>query len=154
VNSVSAVVYGQPQPGGSKIPGRAKSGRLFTRDDNPKLKDWQRQVAQEVGRVVDGQPVLEGPLRLTLRFYLLRPKGHYGTGRNEGHVRPSAPAHPATRPDTTKLVRAVEDALTGIVWRDDAQVCEQAARKLYGEPARVELQVEPLGPLASSGSPT
>ena len=32
----------------------------------------------------------------TIRFYFDRPKSHYGTGRNEGIVRDSAPGYPVT----------------------------------------------------------
>jgi len=41
---------------------------------------------------------------------------------------------PASRPDLTKLIRSVEDALTGILWRDDAQVISQVALKRYAMP--------------------
>lgn len=44
-----------------------------------------------------------------------------------------------------KLARAAEDALTGILWRDDAQICDEVIRKRYGEPARVEIEVRTLG---------
>ena len=43
-----------------------------------------------------------------------------------------------------KLARAVEDALTGIVWRDDAQIVDEQLSKVYGEPARVEVDVAEL----------
>jgi Holliday junction resolvase RusA-like endonuclease len=35
----------------------------------------------------------------------------------------------------------LEDALRGVVFKDDAQICETLARKRYGEPARVEVKV-------------
>ena len=44
----------------------------------------------------------------------------------------------------TKLVRAVEDALTGLVWRDDAQVVVQTVRKRYGHPERAEVLVQEI----------
>ena len=40
-----------------------------------------------------------------------------------------------------KLTRAVEDALTGLVWRDDAQVVDEVLSKRYGAPERVEVRV-------------
>jgi Holliday junction resolvase RusA-like endonuclease len=36
-------------------------------------------------------------------------------------------------PDTSKLIRAVEDALTQVVYRDDSQVVELLALKHYAE---------------------
>ena len=71
---------------------------------------------------------LEQPLWVVFGFTFRRPKGHT---RKDGTLRKSAPLWPAVRPDTTKLVRAVEDALTGIVWADDALIVDQQACKTY-----------------------
>jgi Holliday junction resolvase RusA-like endonuclease len=46
-----------------------------------------------------------------------------------------------TRPDVLKLARAAEDALTGIVWRDDSQIVHETLAKVYGEPERLEVAV-------------
>jgi Holliday junction resolvase RusA-like endonuclease len=40
-----------------------------------------------------------------------------------------------------KLARAVEDALTGVVWRDDAEIVAEGLAKLYGTPERVEISI-------------
>ena len=55
------------------------------------------------------------------------------------------PAHTKT-PDIDKLLRAALDALTGVVWRDDAQVAEVSVRKMvaaYGEQTGVMVTVIP-----------
>lgn len=140
MKTIRFVVYGEAQPAGSKRAFVPKGWiRPVLTDANPKSKIWKEQVSREAARVAEGG-LLEGPLRLELAFYRPRPKGHFG----KSGVRPSAPTFPDTRPDTTKLVRGVEDALTGILWRDDSQVCEQLARKLYGEPSRVEVLIEEM----------
>jgi Holliday junction resolvase RusA-like endonuclease len=83
-------------------------------------------------------------VKLEVLFVLPRPKGHHGTGRNAGVPKASAPQWPTVKPDTTKLLRAVEDACTSILWRDDAQIVIQTACKVYGDPARCEITVRPL----------
>ena len=88
---------------------------------------------------------MDGPLRLTLTFFRTRPLGHYGTGRNAAQLKDRAPDKPTVRPDTVKLTRAVEDALTGVVWRDDSQVTTHLLKKRYGEFGRgycVEIVIE------------
>lgn len=76
-----------------------------------------------------GRALITGPVTLRVTFVRPRPAGHYGrTG-----LRPSAPAHPTVRPDLTKMLRALEDALTGVVWRDDAQVVHLDVVKAYGD---------------------
>jgi Holliday junction resolvase RusA-like endonuclease len=139
---VQFTVYGKPQPAGSKRAFVVK-GRAVVTDDNAKSKPWKQEVSGTALRAMSdaGVPWMEGPLGLTCVFYLARPKGHYGSGRNAAQVKESAPPFPVVKPDATKLVRGVEDALTGIVWKDDAQVVAQTVLKRYGEPERVEVTV-------------
>jgi Holliday junction resolvase RusA-like endonuclease len=54
------------------------------------------------------------------------------------------PAH-LTKPDASKLIRAVEDALTHVVYRDDAQVVELVVGKFYASmdaAPHVDIRVE------------
>ena len=39
--------------------------------------------------------------------------------------------------------KTAQDALNGIVFEDDAQICELVSRKRYGEP-RLVITIEPL----------
>jgi Holliday junction resolvase RusA-like endonuclease len=119
-------VPGIPRTAGSK---RAFviNGRAIVTEDNKRSKNWRAAVA-----LVANEHFLSpytGPLRATFTFHILRPKGHMG----KHGVRPSAPKYPAVRPDVSKTIRATEDALTGIAWKDDAQIVEQIAAKLYTE---------------------
>lgn len=137
-------VYGAAAPAGSK---RAvvnpSSGRAFVIDANKNVAAWKREVRQAAGEAFHGE-LYTGPVSVEFTFYRVRPKGHYGTGRNDGVLKASAPAYPTQAPDALKLARGVEDALTGLVYRDDAQIVDEVIRKRYGSPARVELTVLPL----------
>jgi len=66
---------------------------------------------------------LTGPIKLELTFIFPRPKGKIWKKKpmpREPHV---------VRPDRTNLVKAVEDSLNGIAWRDDSQVYTGNAEK-------------------------
>jgi Holliday junction resolvase RusA-like endonuclease len=139
-------VEGTPQPGGSKRAfNHPKLGRAVIVDANDKkLRPWRKAI-QEAARaaVGDQQPATQG-LDVTMIFYAPRPKSHYRTGKSTSHLlRPDAPRAWTSRPDALKLARAAEDALTGIVWRDDAQIITERITKLYGSPARLEITVMP-----------
>lgn len=136
------VVYGKPQPAGSKR--HVGNGRIV--DANPNAKSWMQEVAHEAARIRDGRRPLEGPLALEILFCVPRPRSHYGTGRNSGQLKDSAPDRPATRPDATKLTRAVEDALTGIFYRDDGQISEQHIRRMYSATPRALISVYRVPP--------
>jgi Holliday junction resolvase RusA-like endonuclease len=65
-------------------------------------------------------------------FLLKRPKSHY---RVNGALKPWAvDARPTGKPDADKLARSTLDALTGIIFTDDALVVRLVAEKFYAEP--------------------
>jgi Holliday junction resolvase RusA-like endonuclease len=131
-------VHGIPQPAGSKRGFyNHKTGRVIVTDDAKNSRPWKAQVTDAAAQAMHGAELLDGPLILGLEFYMPRPKGHFG----KRGLRPSAPTAPTVKPDLLKLARAVEDALTGIVYRDDAQIVREILDKFYGEPARVEVRL-------------
>lgn len=67
------------------------------------------------------KPPIVGPVGVNLTFYLVPPRKIPANRRG----------WPAAKPDRDKLERAVFDALTGIVYVDDAQVVDGATAKLY-----------------------
>jgi len=151
------VIYGKAEPAGSKrwVPLK-NSKRVRIIDANPKAADWKRWVADEAALAWKGQPLLTDiALSFHLIFYRPRPKSHYRTGKRAGELKEFHDedmgdesalrrVYPTTRPDLLKLARAIEDALTGIVYRDDALICAETLRKFYGEPMRVEIHLDIL----------
>jgi crossover junction endodeoxyribonuclease RusA len=152
-------VPGAPVPGGSKkaFPVRGRDGKLHVSvadTSGPRGQEWRAAIRLAAGRIADDparkwQPgavvalPYVGALRLSLWFYLLRPRSHFG----KRGLCPGAPAFPTTRPDVLKLARAVEDACSGIVWTDDAQIVTEDLCKLYadgGASIGVRVRVEQL----------
>jgi Holliday junction resolvase RusA-like endonuclease len=101
--------------------------------DNPALKAWR----DDVGTMANGahiEPAGKGqPIEIEVIFRRPRAASNHGT-------------YPVMPPDLDKLVRAVLDALKGIAYVDDGQVCRIVASKEYG-PARAEITVRWLGGL-------
>ena len=133
-------VLGEAAPQGSKT--RTKFGGI--REANPRTRPWRQAVAAEALLTMGGRGPRDEAVELLIRYYFPRPLGHYGSGRNADLLKPSAPVHKLTAPDTSKLNRAAEDAMSGIVYRDDAQIVHTDAWKLYGSPARAEIEVRLL----------
>ena len=115
-------------------------------ESSKRVKPWRRQVAAAY-RDHDFGDMLDGPVSVTVDFYLPRPKSHYGTGRNAGLLKPSAPNWHLTRPDGDKLTRAVGDALTRLAWRDDSQIVAWHAYKHYASadhPVGAQITIQEL----------
>lgn len=129
--TIAFTVPGKPAPQGSHKAYKRPWMRFpVVTDDNPRTKPWRALVSM-VASQHRPDTLITGPVKLTARFYFSRPK----TVRRVEHTVP---------PDCSKLVRAAEDSLKGIVWRDDAQVVELDAKKLYGDPPRAEITVQEL----------
>ena len=113
--------------------GRAKS-RAY---DPPKSRSWKddvkSQVLAQLNEYTRGKMLKSlhaGPVVLDLYCYLPRPKTFKNKKRH--HVR---------KPDRDNLEKGIKDALKGIIWKDDSQVCDGRTRKMYGDPPRVIIAV-------------
>lgn len=117
-------VMGLPQQQGSKNPWGGEA--------NKKLAPWRGHVTQTVGEEWEaaGRSLLLGPVELHVTFAFPRPKAHY---RANGELKANAPHYKTSAPDLDKLVRAIGDALTARVFRDDAQVAVWRVEKVYDE---------------------
>ena len=125
MTAIRIEVLGVPVPQGSTkgYPNR-KTGGVNITHDNPKLRAWRDLVAKAASDAMIRRPqwgVLEGAVGIDLQVFLPRPK--------------SAPKRKRLRhqkrPDIDKVIRGILDALTGVVFRDDSQVCEIKALKDY-----------------------
>lgn len=94
------------------------------------LRPWRGSVTAAAADAMKGRPPLDGPLRLEARFVMPRPKAHFNS---KGALKNTAPLLVSKRPDVEKLLRAISDAMSSVVWRDDAQVAEVIGRKVYGD---------------------
>ena len=125
-------VTSQPATAGSKRAFHSKkTGKTWITDDCKRGKEWRATVraAAEQQRIT--RQLYDGPLLLYVEFWLRRPKNHYRTGKFSEMLKVGAPKWPTKKPDTTKLLRAIEDALTGVLWVDDAQIGTQLVTKSY-----------------------
>ena len=103
---IQFVVHGTPGPQGSKT--------IFagggSRESSAKVKPWREAVKEAYLRLpADQQVKVLGPVVLSATFTFSRPTSHYGTGRNAGTLKASAPRFPTGKTsigDLSKLVRS------------------------------------------------
>jgi len=142
MKTISFWVPGLPATAGSKTGFyNKKIKRVIMTPANKKQKPWMAVVRLKAEESYQG-PVLTGPIRLNVVFRMPRPRSHYGTGKNSEILKLSAPAYHTKRPDLTKMARAIEDALTGVIWRDDSQVVKNTTLKGYDDRPGVEITIE------------
>lgn len=146
MNSISFFVPGHPATSGSKrafIP-KGWQRAIITDTSGRKGKDWRGDVKRFALEAYQGPP-LTGPLSVTFHFWLPRPKAHFKTGRMNNILRSDCPWWHEKKPDVLKMARAVEDALTGILWVDDAQIASECLTKRYAEKIGCMIEIQRLG---------
>lgn len=136
-------VLGSPAPKGSAqafvVGGRARivtGGKGSTR---ARMKAWDAGVREAAAAELGArtEPLFVAvPLVCVVVFRMMRPSGHWGTGKRAGELKPSAPNAPATKPDIDKLARSTLDALTDAVWDDDSRIARLYVAKEYAAPGR------------------
>jgi len=89
--------------------------------NSAKHKRWRNAVAfAALDLITDGWELLDEPLELSVIFYLPRPKS-------------VSREFPAVMPDVDKLLRAVFDSLSGVIYLDDSRIVRATAQKLYAD---------------------
>lgn len=142
MDSLAFEVQGLPVPQGSLRVYQTPAGPRLTYGRAERLAIWRQMLTLAARTVRDEQDVAlleEGAVLLAVSFTLPRPKAHYGAN---GQVKDRfLELRPTSTPDVDKLARAVLDALTGVLYRDDSQVVQLMASKVYGRDpgARVEV---------------
>lgn len=131
LETLAFVVLGEPSPEGStKAFYIKKLNRTVTTHQNQKsLEAWRNRVATEAQHALENKTWVSdctSAYEVDVEFVLSRP--------------PSVPehrrVHPIVKPDIDKLVRAVNDALTGIMFVDDCQVVSMSVSKDYSDERR------------------
>lgn len=126
----TATVLGVPRPMGSKRAFNVGKRAVLVDVNHSELRSWQADVRAALSGRGPPSPV-NAPVSVKVCFIFPRPLSHYGTGKNSGKLKETAPYWCAEKPDADKLMRAVFDCLTGSWIVDDKRIVRPSAEKLY-----------------------
>jgi Holliday junction resolvase RusA-like endonuclease len=137
------IIFGNPKAMGR--PRAVKRGKFAGVHEDPK-DTKNKETLAVIAQQKSPDELLAGPLLVSVHFWFQRPKSHYGTGKNSGLLKDSAPKYHTSRPDRDNLDKLVLDALTGIFWKDDSTICQGSISKMYSERPRTEIFIKSLSP--------
>ncbi|MCY1435909.1 Endodeoxyribonuclease RusA [compost metagenome] len=112
-----------------------------------KTKDYEQLVQDEAAKTMMGKPPIIGPVELRLNLVCSVPVSWSKAKRVQALA---GEIVPTKKPDIDNVVKAICDALNGIVWMDDVQVTDLVVRKRFGSDPHVEATITPLGLRGSS----
>ena len=86
---------------------------------------WLWEATHQIDRMY------QGAVKMECDFVFKRPKSHFGTGRNAGKLKLSAPVFHIQTPDADNCLKFIKDCLNNHAYKDDSQVVSVAIRKRW-----------------------
>lgn len=132
--SVYFVVYGTPiGKGRPRATSRGGFVRMYT---DAKTLGFEAAVADEARIAMKEWEPFDTPMQLQLSAYYPIPKSWSKKKRQQAI---DGDLHPHVKPDLDNVLKAVLDAINGVVYVDDSQVINMVATKRYSTDARIEV---------------
>ncbi len=136
MTSLEFTVYAVPvaQPRQRNRIFRTKTGNLVSGNylpGNDPVHFYKYQIKLAAKKLMNGSGLFEGPLGMNLEVYLPRPK------KLDGKKFPPVATWHSGKKDIDNLFKSVADALTGLVYKDDGQICNATIQKFYHERAGI-----------------
>ena len=132
-------------PGEPKAVQSVRFARIgdFMRKYQPKeVTEWKNWIRIQARQQLPQEFSLISDVGISLRvsFEFTAPKSW--SKKKIAYLQSGAIIHKTTRPDLgDNLLKGLNDALTGIVWQDDGQICEIRSRKVYGLAPQITMQI-------------
>ena len=128
-------IEGTPRPQGSK----RHLGNGVMIESSRHVREWRALARMKAVEAMQGRERFAKPhaVRLRVTFGFGRPKKHF----KKGVLRPDAPTFHVTRPDADKLLRALLDSMSEVVFEDDSQAADIKVKKVYSKGAVTSVTV-------------
>ncbi len=125
-------------PVGKGRPRAARSGRHIRLYTPEKTASYEGVIALTARQAMAGACLLEGPLATSLDIRLPIPQSW--SARKQAAAL-AGTEHPTKKPDVDNVIKAIFDALNGVVWDDDTQVVQVMVRKRYAAVPGVAVEI-------------
>jgi len=118
--SVPAIPIAQPRPRACRRGGHAS---VYEAEKGHPIHAFKLAARLVARMALRGRKPLVGPVGVSLQFLMPRPKSRVWK------TKPMPWEWHASKPDVDNLAKAILDALNGILWLDDGQVCHLVVAK-------------------------
>ena len=135
---IEFIIPGDPVPQGRPRAGRA--GRRIVMYDPKESREYKRYVSL-IARQHAPKTLLKGPLSVEMKIYRKIPKS---TTKKDRALISEGIKRPITKPDNTNYAKGIEDALNGIIYKDDSQIVDLQVQKYYSDDPRVEVRIQEI----------
>lgn len=120
--------------------GRARRGRGKTMYDPPKSRAYKEYVSL-VAMKHKPKELYEEALFMRAKIYRPIPKS---MTKKDRKLAIAGIKRPIVKPDNSNYIKGIEDALNGIIYKDDSQIVDHDISKFYSDDPRVEIEIREL----------
>lgn len=121
--------------------GRARSyrrGNHIGHYTPKKTSDYESFVRDIAVEIMLGKRIIDVPVYMIATFYLPIPKSW---SKKKRKMALDGDLMPTSKPDCSNYIKSIEDALNGVIYKDDSQIVDVYARKRYSERPRAEVSI-------------
>lgn len=136
---IEFIVYGTPVAQGRPRAGKSFSGTTVLYDPG-KSRDFKRYVAM-IASQVKPDKLIEDAVSITVKVFRPIPS-KYMTKPKLAQIEKGT-LLPTSKPDLSNYIKGVEDAIEGIILKNDSQVVDYGkSGKWYSDNPRIEVSIE------------
>lgn len=125
------------EPVAQARPRARRFGRGIRLYDPPKTATFKRKLHKLATEMYHDAPV-EGEIYLKVAFYR---KIQKSISKKEHDRRASGAHRPIVKADLSNYLKSFEDALNGVLWKDDAMIVHEEIDKYYSDKPRIEIEI-------------
>lgn len=144
MTAITFTVPGEPQG-----KGRAKFGRGRTYTP-AKTVAYEGLIALAAAPAMTGRAIMTGPVEVAFTATFSIPASA-AKSKRAGML--AGTILPTKKPDLDNILKAIGDALNGVVFKDDAQIARLGSvLKIYGETPGLSVTITPINPISGSAA--
>ena len=131
------------EPMAQSRPRFARRGRGVVAYEKKEMKVWRAECSKLISEAFETEKLIEAPLLIDVSFYIEPPKYIHFKKKLKEKLE-AEEIFCSKKPDIDNYLKALLDSMTGVVFKDDGQVVECRARKLYSLKPRIEFEIKEI----------
>lgn len=131
----------EPKP--QARPRFARRGNYTTTYEDKEMKTWKNKCRLLIAKHHADQPALEGALRTRVKFFI-KPPQYISKVKKNRQALTDEIIPVSKKADLDNYIKALFDSANGILYKDDGQIAEIYAIKVYSTSPRIEFEIEEI----------
>lgn len=131
----------EPKP--QARPRFARRGNFTTTYEDKEMKSWKNKCRLLITKHHADKPALEGALRTRVKFFI-KPPQYISKVKKNRQALTDETIPVSKKADLDNYIKALFDSANGILYKDDGQIAEIYAVKVYSASPRIEFEIEEI----------